>query len=277
MNAKKTVYLILSLFGILAIQHCTEESPLISENESVVVQAYLYAGEPVDDIRLTVTLPLDADTDAVPLPITTATVRLIKNNIAYELRAMSANEGYYEYPDSDLTVEAGDQFRLEIEYNFQTIWAYTTVPEEPVDVELSDTVITVPDFTDFESMRGWIESDSSQNLTLTWENDSTQFFYVNMENTDSNPVEIENSFGDRQFRWVTRPINDNHYSIQAMQFSYLGHYRLILYRVNQEYVDLYESRNQDSRDLNEPLTNICNGLGIFTAFNSVSKTFLVIQ
>lgn len=38
--------------------------------------------------------------------------------------------------------------------------------------------------------------------------------------------------------------------------------------VNDEYVNLYNSLNQDSRELNEPYTNIQNGLGIFTAFNS---------
>ncbi|MBC8181278.1 hypothetical protein H8E88_09140 [candidate division KSB1 bacterium] len=46
-----------------------------------------------------------------------------------------------------------------------------------------------------------------------------------------------------------------------------------VFRVNQEYGDLYQSRNQDSRDLNEPLTNIVNGLGVFSAFNCDSVFF----
>jgi hypothetical protein len=33
-------------------------------------------------------------------------------------------------------------------------------------------------------------------------------------------------------------------------------------------VNLYSSLNQDSRELNEPYSNVTNGLGIFTAFNS---------
>jgi len=52
---------------------------------------------------------------------------------------------------------------------------------------------------------------------------------------------------------------------------------MILYRVNQEYVDLYKSRDQDSRNLNEPLTNIENGLGIFSAFANDSVYFYAIK
>ena len=46
-----------------------------------------------------------------------------------------------------------------------------------------------------------------------------------------------------------------------------GLHRIKVFRVNEEYANLYESVEQDSRDLNEPLTNIKNGLGIFTAFS----------
>ncbi|MDA3862202.1 MAG: hypothetical protein PF445_13365 [Melioribacteraceae bacterium] len=52
---------------------------------------------------------------------------------------------------------------------------------------------------------------------------------------------------------------------------------MVLYRVNKEYVDLYESRDQDSRNLNEPLTNIENGLGVFSAFASDSVYFNAVK
>jgi len=41
-----------------------------------------------------------------------------------------------------------------------------------------------------------------------------------------------------------------------------------VYKVNQEYADLFVFGTQDSRNLNEPLTNIKNGLGIFAGFSS---------
>jgi hypothetical protein len=47
--------------------------------------------------------------------------------------------------------------------------------------------------------------------------------------------------------------------------------------VNQEYADLYENRQQDSRNLTEPLSNVNNGLGIFTAFSYDVAYFEVVK
>ncbi len=55
----------------------------------------------------------------------------------------------------------------------------------------------------------------------------------------------------------------------------LGAHHAKVYRVNAEYAQLYENRTQDSRDLNEPPSNIRNGLGVFSAFNSSSVSFEV--
>ena len=48
-----------------------------------------------------------------------------------------------------------------------------------------------------------------------------------------------------------------------------------LYRVNEEYADLYEGLNQDSRDLNEPPSNVRGALGVFSAFSADSAFFEV--
>ena len=267
----------LALFiPLLFINRCTEESPLISENELVVVEAYLYAGELVDDIKLMGTLPLDADTNAVPPPLNDAVVRLIRNNVSYELELMAGDSGYYHYAGDDLAVQTGDQFILEIEWQGQFISAETTIPEKPINVSLSKTNLEVPNFDDRESIMEWMQSED-RDIILSWENDSTQFFYVVLENIDNDPEPIESSFGPRFRGFITQPINDNEYPIRAMMLTHLGNYRVHIFRVNPEYVDLYESRNQDSRDLNEPLTNIVNGLGVFTAFNSETRSFTVTQ
>ena len=49
------------------------------------------------------------------------------------------------------------------------------------------------------------------------------------------------------------------------------------FTVNEEYALLYETSTQDSRDLNEPYTNINNGLGIFSGFASQEVYFEVIK
>jgi hypothetical protein len=76
-------------------------------------------------------------------------------------------------------------------------------------------------------------------------------------------------------RFVTEPTTNNYYRVEQSNFNYTGRYKVTVYRVNKEYVDLYASRQQDSRNLNEPKTNVKNGLGIFTAFASDSTSVVV--
>ena len=75
---------------------------------------------------------------------------------------------------------------------------------------------------------------------------------------------------------ITQPTNDNFYSIDIRQLTHYGTHRIVFTSVNDEYVNLYSSLNQDSRELNEPYSNIENGLGIFTAFNSDTLYFQVV-
>ena len=61
-----------------------------------------------------------------------------------------------------------------------------------------------------------------------------------------------------------------------IHYSQYGRHKVTIYKVNEEYALLYETSEQDSRDLNEPYTNINNGLGIFSGFASQEFYFSVI-
>jgi hypothetical protein len=69
------------------------------------------------------------------------------------------------------------------------------------------------------------------------------------------------------FFFRSSPFQGDLYTINTRSLEKYGRHRVKVYHVNQEYADLYENREQDSRSLTEPLTNIKNGLGIFTAFS----------
>ncbi len=85
-----------------------------SDSDQVVIEAFLFAGEPVRDIRLTGTVPLGENPDSAPT-IDDATVRLIKEGVTYALTP-AGEDGRYEYLGIDLVVAEGDEFRLEVEY-----------------------------------------------------------------------------------------------------------------------------------------------------------------
>lgn len=176
-----------------------------------------------------------------------------------------------------MTVNAGDEFRIEVKYQAHDVYAATKVPEAPKKVTISKSTLRFPDFdTIWELRQQGVSMDSiraSSTLTVTWEQEPDALYYVVVENVDENPVEVESQFGRGPSRFISRPMTTGEYTVNGMMLTHLGRHRVKVYRVNQEYADLYQSRNQDSRDLNEPLTNIVNGLGVFSAFNSDSVFF----
>jgi hypothetical protein len=264
---------------------CAQKNPVTPAAEEVVVRGYLFAGEPATDIRLTRTLPLGSQAVEDP-PINDAEVSLEKNGATFALVPSSGDSGYYHYSGLDLTVQTGDVFRIHVRSGDHDIEAETTVPAAPDSVTLSADSLTLSAgfgppggaFTDT------IAPDSLWNrersLTVSWRHEASALYYVVVEcvETDPDSISLWGGFpGGRLGRMVSSPTNENHYRITQSDVSFLGRHRVTVYRINQEYANLYESRQQDSRDLNEPLTNIENGLGIFSAFNSSDAFFTVIQ
>lgn len=268
---------ILLLFAVLLISAgCTEDSPLEPENDSIVVRGYIYANEPVNDIQITTTLPLGSEDTSAPA-VNSAQVSLLRDGVTYDLVLSAGDSGYYHYPGDDLTVKSGDIFTIQVAYNGEVTSGTTTVPYPPEAVEISNDEMVIS--TSLRPIPGQ-EADSSRFVEITWEKDASSLFYVVVESTEENPKEIElfGGFGgDRIGRRMTYPPSStSEFRLQMFSVQYYGKHVATVYRVNQEYADLYESRNQDSRDLNEPLTNIENGLGIFSAFAGTNVEFTVI-
>ncbi len=239
----------------------------------VVVEAFLYAGEPATAIRITKAVSL-ASEDPVAAPVLGASVRLAKNGSAFALSRVG-DDGRYAYLGNDLSVDAGDIFLLEVQVEGHHLTAETTVPPPPVDVTLSDKVLKVPG----AGIGGGFRGMQDNYLTITWDNPDGALHYVVVESlTEDEPTYILPDFVRERFggfRLVTVPTDANYHDINVRSLQVLGPHRATVYRVNKEYADLYENRQQDSRDLNEPPSNINGGLGVFSAFNSSTVEFEV--
>ena len=148
---KKSIILLIILI-IIGFAACTENSsPIASEEKlsnTVVVSAFLYANEPVYNIRLTSALLLGIEETSAP-PINDAQVSLLKNGERYNLQPSQGDSGYYHYSGSDLSVNNGDKFTIEINHNNNIITGETTVPEPPAGVVISNDKLIVPDFSNF--------------------------------------------------------------------------------------------------------------------------------
>lgn len=248
-------------------------SPTGPEADLVVIRAYLYAGEPVTDIQITTTLPLGVDSMVVP-SINDAEVYLLKSDTRFDLVPSPGDSGYYHYEGIDLTVEEGDLFEIGVVHFGRTATGRTRVPAPPENVTGSSDTLEVPE--------GFFPGgdDAVTSIGITWDEVESALWYITVENIEADPEPVERGrggfFGSRGMQLVSPPRPMNEYTIRGQMLTHYGLHRVRVYRINQEYADLYGSRQQDTRDLNEPLTNIRNGLGVFSAFSSREITFTAV-
>jgi hypothetical protein len=284
---KNLIIILISVIPVIFIS-CDEES-VYTPDEKFVVQAYLYANEPVHDVSIKNAVPLTV-ADSLGEPINDAIITLFKNNVAYSL-VSNSDTGTYFFPGNDLLVETGDVFYIEAAVAGKTASAVTAVPEAPQGVIMSTAVIEFPEIKldavsgrpNFTAMQELRTLQRETQLEVIWDNPNNELHFVVIENAESNQVSIFPDFGGNfgklgargAFQRITAPTRESSQQINFSEIQFWGSYIVKVYRVNKEYADLYDNLEQDSRDLNEPPTNIENGLGIFSAFNSMNVYFEV--
>jgi hypothetical protein len=276
MNQYKII-LFLSILT-LAINACTKVEQLDFSN-NFVVEAFLFENEAIDNIKIKTTYALEASED-LSVPINEAQVQLIKNEKTYPLVA-SGTDGFYHYEGNDLTIEVDDVIQLEVSYQGRNATAQTTIPTKPVNVNINIDTVKIPRIgfspSDIQKLR-----DALQGLTIEvdWENPNEDWYYIVVENIEAKedpifPSQIGTAL--QRFRFVSDPTQNNMETVIGAGLKSYGTHKVTVYHVNQEYADLFENRTQDSRDLNEPPSNIKNAIGIFTGFASESVLFEVVE
>ena len=249
-------------------------NPVLPQETEVVLEGYLYAGQPVNDIRLTSSVPIGA-TDSTYPPITSATVVLMRNGSPYTLAPNPAAPGYYGYGRADLAVNVGDVFSIQVSYAGALVTAQTTVPTRPQALTISTTLLRFQlDSTQTRNGAFRTFVNSLDTASVSWSNPTGDYYYVVIESVDP-ARQLLRPAGTSTRLFISQPTDQADYVINGNSILYTGQHVLRLYQINKEYADLYRSRQQDSRTLNEPLTNVVNGLGIFSAFASDSLSFTV--
>jgi len=267
------------LLAIL-LSSCVEENLNNIAANQFVIEAFLYAGEPIDDIRIKTTYDLSSEED-VSVPINNAIVTLIKNGERYNLIS-SGDDGFYNYPGNDVTVETYDIFQLEVSYNGISAMAETIVPTPTIGLSISEDSLFVPILPITAGMDSIVNTIrnflTNSVINATWDNPNEDLYFMVVESVSDTldpifPTQVIDVLA--RFRFVSEPTDGTSISFIAGTLESFGTYSVKVYHINQEYADLYENREQDSRDLNEPPSNITNALGVFSAFNSQEVFFEV--
>lgn len=254
---------------------CTQIDISPNKTEKAILQGYLYANQSITEIQITKLIPKESDS-TLSLPITDAEVFIIFDGKKYKLSPTKNRFGYYHYAGRDLQVETGKKYIIEFEYFGRKTSAETTVPAVPKIIKISPSTIYVSKVNGFMDL---FNNNSVEDIKLTWNNANQDYHYMVIDNLEMTPQKIVADGalpnGNRNFNLTSSPTRSDNFTIRFLQLDQFGKHRIKLFGVNKEYADLYNSQQQDSRNLNEPVTNVKNGLGVFTAFNMDSVFFEV--
>jgi len=260
---------------------CEKLSNSNNDNQ-LVLNGYLYQDEKVDSIHLVKSLPFSSQ-DTIYEPVEDAIATITWNNQDYILNDIG--NGYYSYIGDELHISIGEVYLIKIDYNGMVLTSSTKVPAKTTIEPISDNTILIDTVRTFGPPQD--TGNTTGELQFTWDNPDKNYFYVVIESTDMTAGSIvmggSNNFpgfpggGDNPgvFRLRSQPFIGSSYTVNSRILTNYGKHVIKVYSVNQEYANLYENRTQDSRSLSEPVSNVSNGLGIFTAFSYAEATFYV--
>jgi len=222
-----------------------------------VVQAYLVPGQPIS-IYIKQEI-LIGSSDTTTKTIDGLDVKITNSGNTIHLKSF----GKGIYVDSTYKAVAGQTYNLDFTYNGVEITASTIIPSKPSSVTISGTSLSIPSNT--------FDLSSITPLTLNWSNPNNDYFLILVQLTQSadtmSPIDTSSRFHRHSF-FREQPLQTSSSEINPRDFSYYGQYYVVLYKLNADYAELYNQSGNNSQNLTKPITNINNGLGIFSGINA---------
>ncbi|MEL6355869.1 MAG: DUF4249 family protein, partial [Bacteroidota bacterium] len=235
--------------------------------DELTIEAYLHADSTAQYIFFGKVVPLDSL--ITPLDEELSPVIVDGEGNIFPLQP-TGEDGRYE--NSVLTLQSESTYQLEVEYNGKMVTASTYIPEAPARGELSVYEIQRTQINDFEDIFNQEQGDP---VEVRWEAAPDTYYFVSVKNIELDPNPINTLFEEEDIGIVregftTEPFIGDRYAITPFDITHFGTHEVTIYRVNPEYVLLYEDPSNGAAGLNEIRTNVENGFGIFTGINSTT-------
>ena len=270
---------IIKYIFLITLISCDNEIPI---DENFVVEAFLFQGEKVDDIRIKETKLWNSE-DSIDTYIESANVKLFGNGDEFVLNYKAVEETYFT--DDEIEIISGNTYGLEVTVGDRTATAETIVPTKPIGIRMTDDRIIVPPLVLSQALPN-ILANLFQNArtNVVWDNQSEEYHYLTIkyDGEEEDPIfseEIPGQVGEffSNFSLQSAPTRGNQYNVICMSLKNYGKYKVTLYKINKDYYSLFENQVQDGTDLNEPPTNVVNAFGIFSAFASDTTSFEIVR
>ena len=282
----KYIYLTL-LAAALMLQSCGEGVINIADIEyepKIAVDAFLIAGQPVDNITVLRNFPVNADLTRLDITLPNATVAItdLEDHSEYVLTYDPERYTFYDASNS-LTTRAGVTYRLDIAATIDgqalTAFAETTVPNSGMEI------IAV----NFDSLR-YRERDSEDNI-VNFEFDfqrspgTTAYVMTAIAlNAGADNFVYDNPFAEVEEEDVVDDLDDWRYESEWIQdlpvepgtssmelfwfdFWFYDDYEVILYAADKNYIDFHRTFDEVQEidgNYHAPEFNIQgDGIGVF--------------
>lgn len=249
---------------------CEKQTIEDVESKTAVVEGYLYAGESIDSLKITQSFSY-AQLDSNIITLNDLEVKISDSDNQYALT--SIGNGIYQ--NAELIIENDKSYLLEFDWEGTIISAETYVPLKK-EAQLSLTQVELPK-VELGTFGGGSTAGTTDPIEITWDNNEGDYYYIVIQNIENNPeyvnenvaAAIEASGDESRFILITEPTNSDFHAINTRrELTQYGTHQIIVFRVNPEYAALYESSGNSTLSLEQPPTNIENGLGIFTGVSS---------
>ena len=267
------------LLFICFLFSCDVEIPI---QDNFVVEAFLFQGEIVDDIKVKETKLWNSE-DSIDTYINNASVKLYGNGNEYLLDYNSVLDSYIL--GEKIEILSGEKYGIEITVKERTATAETIVPSKPLGLKMSESKIVVPPLAISPALPNILANlFENARTNVMWDNPNDEQHYLTIQymEEDDDPIfndKIPGVVGEffSNFSLQSAPTNGKNYNVICMSLKNYGRYKVSLYKINKDYVSLFESEVQDGTELNEPPSNIINAFGIFTAFASDTTSFEIVR
>ena len=255
----KNIFFLIGLFALAITASCKKDAVSSTANEPAIV-GYLVAGQPVS-VKVYQQKGL---TDTATYGPLLSGLKLTVSDGSKTVNLTETSTGTYTYTDLSF-LSAGKTYTLSFTYNNAIVTASTVMPAKPTGFTASRTALNVP------STSSTTYTDSVA-VSYKWNNPDSLYHVLVFKNDDTNPYGIL-VFTTATPNFTINSKQTDSYTLYYRTINYIGTYKVILYRVNQEYIDLLNSNaNSSSQNLTNPPTNVTNGFGIFTAMQADTTT-----
>ncbi len=221
---------------------------LETPDASLVVEAYIYENNPIDNIKVSLVNPID--NQIITETVSDIEIYIMNRNIKYKLNIDA--DGTFK-ADDKLRVKEGEQYELLILYNDLEITAQTTAPPSPQGlIANKDTLF---------------RNNSSDLIRTTWNNPDSLWHLGVISNL--NPESQDFPFNN----FFSIPTRKNQLEISSNNVNIEGPAHFILYGITEEYQKLYRISSSSIGSTNAG--NLSNGFGVFSAFSSDTLTIYI--